>query len=91
MATYKVKELELPWSSDIYQFSSDPTIVTSTSKAYLVATTTTPASAAQEYIAVDNSPVYQQAGQLNSTEMRIAEVVTQKYNSTTESLDFVFS
>ena len=56
------------------------------SKIFLVGATS---QAANPQTYSDNQ-VYAANGQLNGNSMRVAEKVTMQYNSSTESLDFVF-
>ena len=62
------------------------TISASTGKVYLTGV----ASTATTSVGYANSSVYATNGQLNGNELRVAEKVKQQYNSTTESLDFIF-
>lgn len=62
------------------------TISASTGKVYLTGV----ASTATTSVGYANSKVYATDGQLNGNELRVAEKVKQQYNSTTESLDFIF-
>lgn len=57
------------------------------SKIFLVGATS---QAANPQTYSDNQ-VYATNGQLNGNSMRVAEKVTMQYNSSTESLDFVFA
>lgn len=65
--------------------------VNSTSKLYLVGSTSQAASSlADGKVTYSNNKVYATDGQLDATKMRVAETVTLQYNSTTRTLDFVF-
>ena len=65
-------------------------VVSTASKTYLTGVTTAPTTTAQSLTAAANSSVYATDGQLNGHEIRVAEKVKQQYNTTTESLDFIF-
>ncbi len=62
------------------------TISASTGKIYLTGV----ASTSTTSVGYANARVYATNGQLNGNELRVAEKVKQQYNSTTESLDFIF-
>lgn len=64
-----------------------------TTKAYLLGTSTTPTSSAAGVTSIADTGVYlgTTAGQLNATSYKVNEKVTLQYNSTTSSLDFTFS
>lgn len=64
-----------------------------TTKAYLLGTSTTPTSSATGVTSIADTGVYlgTTAGQLNATSYKVNEKVTLQYNSTTSSLDFTFS
>lgn len=65
-------------------------IVSSTSKAYLTGVTTSPTSSNQDLTGVANTAVYMTDGTMASTKVKVGEACTLQYNSTTQSLDFVF-
>lgn len=92
MATQKLKILTVPWSSDSYKVTSETQGVTldNTNKTYLTGVTTAPTASEQDLNGVASTSVYATAGVFSATKCRIGEKVRQEYNSTTESLDFIF-
>lgn len=86
MANRRLKNIVFPWdSSNTYQ----PDCVadtTSDSKSYLLGHT----SIGSFDPATTNTNVYATAGTVSATKYRVGEKVRQEYNSTTESLDFIF-
>ena len=64
--------------------------VSSTAKSYITAVSTV-SSTAQNMTAIANASVYEENGKLNAEKLQVAEKVIQQYNSTTESLDFIFN
>ena len=92
MATQKLKILTVPWSSDDYKVASETSGVTldTTNKTYLTGVTTAPTATLQDLDGVANTAVYTTAGTMSATKYRVGEKVRQEYNSTTESLDFIF-
>lgn len=92
MATQKLKIVKVPWSEDEYKVASDTSGVTldDTNKTYLTGVTTAPTSTTQDLEEKANTAVYATAGTVSATKYRVGEKVRQEYNSTTESLDFIF-
>lgn len=72
--------------SNIIVSDTKQTISASTGKVYLTGVTSTSITD----VGYANASVYATNGQLNGNELRVAEKVKQQYNSTTESLDFIF-
>ena len=92
MAVQIVENLVVPWSTDTYQIVDEKQGVTldATNKTYLTGVTTAPTATEADLKGVANTAVYSTAGTMSATKYRVGESVRQEYNSTTESLDFIF-
>ena len=64
-----------------------------TTKAFLLGTSTTPTSTAQAVTSIADTGVYltTTSGELRATKYNVADGCTLQYNTTTKSLDFVFA